>query len=327
MAIQEHRLNGRVLRRLQGDYLVQTKQGRFNCKISNKLRKGLMYPTSDASSGTLRRVQVVEEIRQVDPIAIGDYVSFIEGTHQTGVIHEVLPRRNKLARRAAGREQREQVVAANIDQVLTILAAAQPQPRWHALDRMLVLAEMAGIPAHIALTKTDLRVKRKVWQTVALYEAIGYPVTLTSVVNGDGLETLQAALRNKTTVMYGMSGVGKSSLLNAVHPELDIKVRQIRVEIDKGRHTTTHLEMFPLPFGGEVIDTPGIKIFAFHDLDAHTLADYFPEMRPHLGLCKFRASCTHLHEPGCAIKSGLDGGQVSTQRYESYVQMYDDMTR
>ena len=318
-------LEGRVLRKLQGEYLVHTANGPYTCKISNKLRKELLYPTSAASSGTLRRVQSVAEIRQVDPVAIGDIVSFVTGTHKTGVIKAVKPRRNRLARRASGLEQREQIIAANIDQVLMILSATQPVPRWHALDRMLVLAGQAGIPAGIVLTKTDLKVKQKVWQMAELYEQLGYPVTLTSVMNGDGIESLQQALRNKTTLFFGMSGVGKSSLLNAVHPDLGIKVRQIRVEIDKGRHTTTHLEMFPLPFGGEVIDTPGMKIFAFHDLELADLAGYFPEMEPLLGQCKFRASCSHIHEPDCAIRGAVQDKTINKARYDSYVKMYNHM--
>ena len=169
MATEETHLEGRVLRKLQGDYLVQTPAGPYNCKISNKLRKELLYPTSDASSGTLRRVQAVEEIRQVDPVAIGDHVALVDAGHQTGVIREVLPRRNQLSRRAAGLEQREQIIAANVDQILMIIAAAQPSPRWHALDRMLVLAGLAGIPAVICLTKIDLKVKRDVWAMSDVY--------------------------------------------------------------------------------------------------------------------------------------------------------------
>ena len=182
MATEETHLEGRVLRKLQGDYLVQTPAGPYNCKISNKLRKELLYPTSDASSGTLRRVQAVEEIRQVDPVAIGDHVALVDAGHQTGVICEVLPRRNQLSRRAAGLEQREQIIAANVDQILMIIAAAQPSPRWHALDRMLVLAGLAGIPAVICLTKIDLKVKRDVWAMSDVYAGLGYPVLQSQLV-------------------------------------------------------------------------------------------------------------------------------------------------
>ncbi|MCB0015562.1 MAG: ribosome small subunit-dependent GTPase A [Anaerolineales bacterium] len=323
MATEETHLEGRVLRKLQGDYLVQTPAGPYNCKISNKLRKELLYPTSDASSGTLRRVQAVEEIRQVDPVAIGDHVALVDAGHQTGVIREVLPRRNQLSRRAAGLEQREQIIAANVDQILMIIAAAQPSPRWHALDRMLVLAGLAGIPAVICLTKIDLKVKRDVWAMSDVYEGLGYPVLRTSVMDGRGVDALKATLQGKTTVLFGMSGVGKSSLLNAVEPELGLNVRQIRLAIDKGRHTTTHLEMFPLTLGGEVIDTPGIKIFGFHDLDPADLANYFPEMAPLQGQCKFRASCSHRQEPECAIRDAVTAGAINRERYASYVKMYD----
>ncbi len=317
-AAQVNARTGAVYKKLQGTYFVNIDGRNVVCSISSRLRKRLLHPISDPAGGTLRRVQKVEEIRVVDPVAIGDQVLVREADGDTGVIVDVLPRRNKLVREATGPRPLEQVIVANVDQLVAVMAAAEPPPRWTLLDRYLATAEAAGIPARICLTKLDVADERKLLPIARMYEGIGYPVELTSAVTGRGIEALSMALRGKTSAFIGMSGTGKTSLLNAIQPELGLRVNEISRSTGKGKHTTTHLEMFPLAIGGSVVDTPGIKVFGLWDVANADLAELFVEMRPYIGECRFRA-CTHTHEPGCAIKEAVDAGAIPRLRYDNYV--------
>jgi ribosome biogenesis GTPase len=221
----------------------------------------------------------------------------------------------------------EQVIAANVDQVIPVFAAANPPPSWHLLDRTLVSAESASIPALVCITKTDLLEpgpqREELQAVVADYRRIGYPVLLTSAANGDGLDEFKAALRGRLSVLIGKSGVGKSSLLNALEPGLGLRTQGLSRAGDKGRHTTSHLEMFPLDCGGAIIDTPGIREFGLWDVDEDDLALFFPEMRPLVGACKFGLDCRHDEEPGCAIRKAVNAGQISPYRYRSYLKLKD----
>lgn len=263
-----------------------------------------------------------------DPVAIGDVVRW----NEAGQLTEVLPRRNQLARRAAkpmpGSYAHEQVIAANLDQVIPVFAAANPKPAWNLLDRYLVSAESAEIPALVVLTKFDLvdgkPESAEILSIAAEYRSIGYEVIVTSAVTGLGLEQLRAALSNRLSVFVGKSGVGKSSLLNALEPGLGLKVQQTSQLTGKGRHTTTHLEMFPLAAGGAIIDTPGIREFGLWDVESDDLALFFPEMRPFVGACKFGLGCSHDQEPGCAIRRAVNAGEISPYRYQSYLKLRDE---
>lgn len=312
---------GVVFKKLLGQYTVQANGQTIVCSISSRLRKELVYPTADAASNPHQRVQSVEDIKLVDPVAIGDVVQFIEAGDGTGVIKEVLPRKNKLVRYAAGPKPLEQIIAANLDQIIILMAAAQPQPKWHLLDRYLATAEAAGIPALICMTKMDLARKKHFLETVQIYTDIGYPVLLTSVVTGQGVQAFKEAIQNQVSALVGMSGVGKTSLLNAVQPGFGLQVKEISKATGKGRHTTSHLEMFPLDFGGSVIDTPGMKTFGLWEVETQDLASLFVELRPYLGRCRFRLDCTHAHEPGCAIKEAVEQGAINPLRYDSFLQM------
>ena len=257
----------------------------------------------------------------VDPIAIGDVVSFIDAGDGRGVIKEVLPRKSKFSRRAPGPRPIEQVVVANIDQAVIVFAAAHPKPKWTLLDRYLVDAESVDLPALICITKMDLADEALLSADVKMYEGIEYRVLLTSAMSGLGLDEFKAALRGKVSVLLGKSGVGKTTLLNAIQPKLGLRVAEVSKSTGKGRHTTSHLEMFELDFGGEIIDTPGMKEFALHNSGEIDLASLFREMRPFIGQCRFGSNCSHSHEPDCAIKEAVLAGEISERRYKSYLRM------
>lgn len=325
-----HLNQGTIIRKSTGIYTVQTKENEtVNCTISSKLRKQLIYPIRDRSSLGYLAVVDVDDIDMVDPIAIGDQVHFSDAMNGDGHITEVLPRRAKLTRRAPGTKPMEQIIVANADQVVAVTSAAQPAPNWHLLDRYLVGAEASEIPALVIITKMDLiqkaKAERKLNEALDEYRAIGYDILCCSATTGDGIEPVREALRDKMSVFFGKSGVGKTTLLNAVEPGLGLRVGEINTRIDKGRHTTTHLEMFPLSFGGSIVDTPGIKQFGFWDLEAEDVGLLFREFVPYLGTCKFGASCTHDHEPGCTIKQAVEDGTISQRRYESYLYLCEHL--
>lgn len=313
-------VTGMVIRKLRGQYLVRTGSREIPCSISNRLRKQLIYPLADPSS-LHHRVQKVEEIDVVDPVAVGDQVSLLDAGDGTGMIHEVLPRKSQLSRASSRPGVLEQVIVANADQVLIVFAAAKPEPKWGLLDRFLVTAEASNLPAVVVITKMDLLDGEKV-EDLDIYREIGYPVVLTSAVDGRGIEMVKEKLQGKISILMGKSGVGKSSLLNAVQPGLGLKVSAVgKGEVGKGRHTTTHLEMFPLDEGGGVIDTPGMRSFALWDVSNEEMAYFFREMRPFLGKCQFRSGCMHEDEPGCAVRNAVMAGKVNPKRYQSYLKL------
>lgn len=266
---------------------------------------------------------------QSDPgIAIGDRVRVTVANRQHAKIVDVLPRRNKLSRPATkpGMYTHEQVIASNIDQIVPVFSTASPIPKWGLLDRYLVVAEAAGLQALICISKLDLSPSDELQKTLAAYRAIGYPVFLVSVHTGEGLPQFAAALQDRISVLVGKSGVGKTSLLNALQPGLGLRVQSVtRGKKGKGRHTTTHQEMFSLNGGGAVVDTPGIREFGLWDIYAEELADCFPEMAPLVGQCKFGLDCRHDEEPGCAIRSAVMNGKISPWRYKSYMRLLGEL--
>jgi ribosome biogenesis GTPase len=241
----------------------------------------------------------------------------------------VLPRRNWLSRRGAVPKPsaygHEQIIVANVDQVIPVFAAAHPRPAWHLLDRYLVSAESAGIPALICLTKLDLvedgPQAEEIEAVASEYRAIGYTVVLTSTVTGRGLDDLRFRLHGRLSALVGKSGVGKTSLLYALEPGLGLRVQAISKATGKGRHTTSTSELFALTSGGGIVDTPGIREFGLWDVAETDLALLFPEMRPFVGRCKFRLDCRHDEEPGCAIRKAVVDGQISPYRYQSYLKL------
>ncbi len=291
--------------------------------MSSKLRKNLVYPES-TSSASRRRVSSVKAIRNVDPLAVGDRVVLRDLGDGTGAITEILPRCNSLVRRAAGPRPMEQTIVSNVDQMMAVFAAAQPDPNWNLLDRYLAESEYTEIPPLVVITKVDLIDAGALDEDLDVYRRIGYRILLTSALSGVGLEELKEALADRTSVLIGKSGVGKSALLNALEPGLGLRVGTISETSGKGRHTTTHLERFDLAFGGNVIDTPGMREFGLTDAIDADPAWLFPEMRPYLGKCRFGASCAHLHEPGCLIKEAVKQNEIAERRYESYLRLRGD---
>jgi ribosome biogenesis GTPase len=268
-------------------------------------------------------------VEHIDPVAIGDRVRFNAAGDSRGVITEILPRRSTLSRPAPIPGQRvfEQVIVSNVDRVLPVFAAASPTPKWGLLDRYLVSAEASGLPVLIVITKLDLASQnRRLEADLEIYRQIGYKVCMVSAVTGQGLEELRGALAGRTSVLIGKSGVGKTSLLNALQPGLGLRVKEVgRGEIGKGRHTTTHLEMFGLENGGALVDTPGMREFGLWDVSDDDLALFFPEMAGYVGQCKFGLSCRHDGEPGCAIRQAVMAEKISPYRYKSYLNLREEL--
>ncbi len=314
---------GLVVRKSQGVYTVRGAEGLVQCSLSSRLRKDLIYPTA-APTSLHHRVQKVKGIGEQDPIAIGDLVQFMPTGPGLGHITGVLPRRNALSRPAAGSKRLEQVIVANVDQVVAVFAVARPAPKWELLDRYLVAAEAAGIPTLVAVTKLDLAEgddAEQLAEEMRAYVRLGYHVIPTSTVTGAGLDEFRVALGGSVSVFVGKSGVGKTSLLNALEPGLGLRVKAVSTLTEKGRHSTTHLEMFDLAAGGHVVDTPGMREFGLWELDELELARGFVEMRPFLGQCKFRLDCRHAEEPGCAVRQAVNAGRISPRRYQSFLRL------
>jgi ribosome biogenesis GTPase len=315
---------GIVFRKALGTYTVHTDGRIVQCSISSKLRKHLEYWWGASQSpGIHKRVKQVHDIREVDPVAVGDAVRFVTppGDDHEGMIVEVLPRRNTFSRPAVGRKPIEQVIVANIDQVMPVFAAREPKPRWRQLDRYIAAAEFAGVPSVICINKIDLaRAEDGIDEVAAMYERIGYRVLLTSATTGEGIDAFAEALRGRVTALTGRSGVGKTSLLNAIQPELGLRVGEVSQATGKGKHTTSQLEMFPLANGGAIVDTPGMREFEIrHEPAEGGLASLFVEMRPYIGQCRFGLDCDHWHEPDCAIKEAVETGEIAQMRYDGYI--------
>jgi ribosome biogenesis GTPase len=321
---------GVVFRKSLGTYTVRSNGEILQCAISSKLRKHMEHWWGISQSPGLHRVvKKVHDIREIDPVAIGDRVRFVNASGDTnchGMIIEVLPRRNRLSRLAAGTKPIEQVIVANVDQIVPVFSVRQPKPKWALLDRYLAAAEAAGVPAMICITKIDLarHSDDRDMQVFATYKRLGYPTLLTSTVTGAGIEPFAQAIGGRVSVLIGKSGVGKTSLLNAVQPGLGLRVKEVSQATGKGRHTTSHLEMFPLDNGGSVVDTPGMREFGlWHNPAEGGLASLFVEMRPYIGQCRFRLDCSHSHEPGCAIKDAVQAGDIAELRYRNYLRILD----
>ena len=296
---------GTVYKKAAGIYTVQVDGRTMTCALATKLRKQITDPTTD-------------------PVAVGDRVNVSVIDDGSSFITEILPRKNKLSRPATDGARRvrtkppEQVIVANIDQVVIVMPAANPAPHWELLDRYLATAEAANLPAAICLAKIDLMQEDVLSKETEVYRQIGYPVILTSAVGELGIDQVMAALKDRISVLWGKSGVGKTTLLNAVQPGLGLRVNEVNAHNSEGRHTTTSMEMFDLDFGGSVIDTPGQRKFKLWD-DIADFAQLLPEMRPFIGRCRFGLNCSHVREPGCAIRAAVSNEQISQRRYESFL--------
>jgi len=270
-----------------------------------------------------------QEWQSTSLVAAGDWVTIALNADGSGTVEAVAPRKSVLSRSRPAPANRktaadqEQVLVANLDQVIFVFAVTNPSSNLRKLDRFLVVAEMNNLPAVICLNKIDLDKKGKVAAQFQMYADIGYPVLHTSIKTGEGIAALKELLHDKISVLAGSSGVGKSSLLNAVQPGLGLKVNQVSKATGKGLHTTRFAELFPLDEGGYVADTPGIRGLALFDLEPSELDAYFREIGPLVDQCQF-SDCSHRHEPGCAVKAALQDGRIHPDRYESYLRLREE---
>lgn len=313
---------GVVLGGTGGVWQVRTESGEtIDAGMRGRLKKSNSGKRSD---GSLRR-DTVSAAATTLKLAVGDDVR-LDRSDEAWSIAEILPRRSKLARRAPGGGQGERIVAANVDQVIVMFAAAKPDPHPRMLDRFLVIAEGNGLPARVIINKTDLVGENVARARFDDYARIGYPVHYTCVKTGAGLESLRDVLNGRRSVLTGPSGVGKSSLLNALFPGANLRVGAISESVNKGRHTTVGALMLPLPGtdGGYVIDTPGLREVGLWALVAEQLDDCFPEIRGLTDQCRF-SDCRHVAEPDCAVRAALRDGAISPQRYESYMKLLEEI--
>jgi ribosome biogenesis GTPase / thiamine phosphate phosphatase len=287
---------------------------------------GSWYVVKDSAgkifNARLKGVFKIDDITSTNPLAVGDEVEIEmenegEGSVVINTIHE---RRNYINRKSPKANHQHHIIAANLDQSLMVATLKEPKTSQGFIDRFLVASEMYHVRPVIIFNKADLYKKKEQekfddWK--AMYEGIGYKIVLTSAKDNIGVDELRELLKNKTTLISGHSGVGKSSLLNRLLPELHIKTNEVSGWSGKGMHTTTFAEMFDLPDGGRIIDTPGMREFGVVGISKQELSHYFPEMRDRLNDCQFN-NCLHINEPGCAIKEAVANGEITEDRYISY---------
>lgn len=273
------------------------------------------------------RGRLKQEARTGDKVAAGDRVRVRLHEDGSATIEENLERSSELARRdPRTRGRRAKVIVANVDQVLVVFSVTRPEPRLRLVDRFLVLASANRIPAVLVVNKLDLVDDPA--EAEALfgdYRAAGYDVIFTSAKQARGVEQLRARICGRTSVLAGPSGVGKSSLMNAVEPGLGLRVAEVSKAVGKGRHTTVSARLIPLQCGGYVADTPGLRELGLWDVAAEELDTHFAELHDYLGTCRFARNCTHTHEPGCVVREAVEEGTVSKNRYESYVALREEL--
>lgn len=270
------------------------------------------------------RGKLIQDTSEYGSVKVGDNVEVTLVSDREGVIEKILPRKSQLSRVIESRAYQEHIVAANIDRVLIILSTRNPAFKSGLLDRYLVITEKNNLQAFICINKIDLADPGEFYPYRDYYSSIGYPVYFTSALTGEGIEELSRILKDGVTALVGHSGVGKSSIIKAIEPELDIKIARISERTHKGQHTTTAVELFPLSNGGFVIDTPGIRELGFWGIYKKDLADYFIEFKQLAPECQF-ADCTHLHEPGCAVKQAVEEGRIFRERYRNYLNIYQSL--
>lgn len=256
-------------------------------------------------------------------VAVGDRVEVKELSDGSCVIEALLPRSARLSRRSA-HGRREQIIAANVDQLAAVFAVASPEPSFDLLDRFLVLAESNEIKAFVTVNKIDLAGgEEEALERFGDYEAVGYDVVYTSATGRRGLDALHVRLKDQITLLAGPSGAGKSSLLNALQPGLGLRVGEVSRALQRGRHTTVAASLHPLEMGGYVVDTPGLGVVRFWEVRSGELAWCFPEFRPYIGQCRFQ-DCLHAREPDCAVNAAVESGEIRRRRYDSYLGILEE---
>ena len=288
-------------------YIVKNKEGQvFNARIKGKFK--------------------IDNITSTNPIAVGDIVEIKdEEDLESTVITEIYERRNYINRVSPHNKNQHHIVAANLDQSLLFATLKDPKTSLGFIDRFLIISEAYAVPAIIVFNKADLfgkKEKEKFALIKEIYEPIGYKIMLMSIEKLEGVEAVKELLKDKITLLSGHSGVGKSTFINYIFPHLSLKTQDVSGWSGKGLHTTTFAEMFDLPFGGKIIDTPGIREMGLVDISKQELAHYLPEMRAVMNDCQFN-DCMHLEEPGCAVKAAVNNGSIHAERYISYLNIRD----
>lgn len=294
---------------------------------------GSWYTVKDTSghfyNARMKGVLKIDDITSTNPVAVGDRVEMeLENEAEgTAIISEILPRHNYINRQSPRFKHQHHIVAANLDQSILIATLKEPRTSQGFIDRFLVASEMYHVVPFLVFNKSDLYKAKEIdrfQQWKEMYEAVGYKVLLVSAENNEGLSPLLEILSNKVSLLSGHSGVGKSSLLNRLLPGMNQKVQDVSGWSGKGQHTTTFAEMFDLPGGGSIIDTPGMREFGLVDIEKSEVSHYFPEMRERLNNCQFN-NCMHINEPGCAIKEATASGEIHEDRYVSYVNILESI--
>ena len=300
--------SGLVIRNTGSWYTVKTDDGGqlVDCKIKGNFR--------------------LKGIRSTNPVAVGDRVTIVPNQEGTAFITAIHDRRNYIIRKSSNLSKQSHLIAANVDLAVLVVTVNYPQTATTFIDRFLASAEAYRIPVVLVFNKTDLLTDEELHyqqMMIDLYDTVGYEAIALSAETGEGMEKLEAALKDKTTVMSGNSGVGKSTLINRLIPGVNLKTAEISDAHNQGMHTTTFSEMLQLPSGGYIIDTPGIRGFGTFDIEPEELTSYFKEIFHFSKDCRFN-NCTHTHEPGCAVLKALEEHYIAESRYQSYLSMMDD---
>ena len=300
--------SGLVIRNTGSWYTVKTDDGGqiVDCKIKGNFR--------------------LTGIRSTNPVAVGDRVTIVPNQEGTAFITAIHDRRNYIIRKSSNLSKQSHIIAANVDLAVLVVTVNYPQTATTFIDRFLASAEAYRIPVVLVFNKTDLLTDEELHyqqMMIDLYDTVGYEAIALSAETGEGMEKLEAALKDKTTVMSGNSGVGKSTLINRLIPGVNLKTAEISDAHNQGMHTTTFSEMLQLPSGGYIIDTPGIRGFGTFDIEPEELTSYFKEIFHFSKDCRFN-NCTHTHEPGCAVLKALEEHYIAESRYQSYLSMMDD---
>lgn len=300
-------MTGLVIKNTGSWYLVKTDDGTtVECKVKGNFR--------------------LKGIRSTNPVAVGDRVQIVRNAEGTAFIHEIEERKNYIIRRASNLSKQSHILASNLDQCMLLITVNYPETSTTFIDRFLATAEAYRVPVMLVFNKVDRYDADELHyleSLIHLYTTIGYPCYRISALKEEGIDILRSELKGKVTLLSGNSGTGKSTLINALLPQADARTGEISQVHNKGMHTTTFSEMFPLPDGGYLIDTPGIKGFGTFDMEVEEIGHYFPEIFATSAHCKY-SNCTHRQEPGCAVRQAVEEHYISTSRYTSYLSMLDD---
>ena len=302
-------IKGTVIKSTGSWYHVQTKDEVYQCRVTGKFR--------------------IEGLKLTNPVAVGDQVMIQLGKDEEvwGTIKKILPRKNYVVRQSPRKKHFVHLLASNVDQAVLLVTIVEPKLKQGFIDRFLLMTEPYDIPVTIVFNKCDLYEEHDLdiyLYMKAIYESIGYQVLLCSALEGEGLDELREVLKDKVSLVAGQSGVGKSTIVNAIDDNLDIDTQELSDYSGKGMHTTTFAEMHPLSFGGQIIDTPGIKTLGFNHLEETDIAHNFRELFALSADCKFN-NCMHRQEPKCAVKAALEEGIISDLRYSNYLQLLEEV--